>query len=148
MGTGISGNFWSCVKRVEDPFEIQRKRGLSLEMLQRKRASSSLQLRISSFAWSCGGKVRVPLELPVDLGDPSCFLREVRSPLALGGPLRVSSHIAAGMNRASSQHEAGTLVFLSISDFDRRALQSWKRRFRPRLVKRLELHWPLELFTG
>ena len=148
MGTGISGNFWSCVKRVEDPFEIQRKRGLSLEMLQRKRASSSLQLRLSSFAWSCGGKVRVPLELPVDLGDPSCFLREVRSPLALGGPLRVSSHIAAGMNRASSQHEAGTLVFLSISDFDRRALQSWNRRVRSRLVMRLELRWTLELFMG
>ena len=111
-------------------------------------ASSSLQARILSFAWSCGRKVRVPLELPVDLGDPSCFLREVRSPLALGGPLQVSSRIAAGMNRASSRHEAGTLVFLSIFDFDPRALQSWNRRVRSRLVMRLELCWTLELFTG
>ena len=90
---------------------------LSLKTLQRKRASSSVQVRISSFVWSCGGKLRVPHELPVYLGDPSCFLREVRSPLALGGPARDSSRIAAGMNRASSRDEVGTSVFLSISDF-------------------------------
>ena len=29
-----------------------------------------MQTRISSFAWSCGGKLRVPLELRVDQGDP------------------------------------------------------------------------------
>ena len=83
---GISGNFWSFIKHVEDPFKLQGKRGLSLETLQHKRVSSSMQVRISSFAWSCGGKLRVPLELPVDLGDCSCFFREVRSPLALQGP--------------------------------------------------------------
>ena len=44
---GISGNFWSFVKRVKDLFEFQGKRGLSLEMLQRKRVSSSMQERIS-----------------------------------------------------------------------------------------------------
>ena len=44
--------------------------GLSLEMLQRKRASSSMQGRISWFAWICGEKLTVPLELHVDLGDP------------------------------------------------------------------------------
>ena len=74
---GISGNFWSLVKRVKDPFEFQGKRGFSLEMLQHQRASSSMQARISSFAWSGGGKLRVPLELPVDLGDLSCFLMKV-----------------------------------------------------------------------
>ena len=47
----------------------KRERGLSLETLQRKRASSSVQARISSFAWSCARKLRVPLELRVDLGD-------------------------------------------------------------------------------
>ena len=83
---GILGNFWSFIKHVEDPFKLQGKRGLSLETLQLKRASSSLQGSISLFAGSCGGKLRVPLELPVDLGDCSCFLREVRSPLALQGP--------------------------------------------------------------
>ena len=73
-----------------------------------------------SFAWRCGRKLRVPFELPVDLGDCSYFLREFRSPLALRGPLRDSSRIAAGMNKASSRDEAGNSVFLSISDFDRR----------------------------
>ena len=29
-----------------------------------------MQGRISWVAWSCGGKIRVPLELCVDLGDP------------------------------------------------------------------------------
>ena len=117
-GTGISGNFWSFVKHVEDPFEFQRKRGLSLEMLQRKRASSGVQGRISKFEWSCCGKPRVPLELHVNLGDHSCLIMEVRSPLALRGEHRDSSLIAAGMNRASSQVEAGTSGFLSISDFN------------------------------
>ena len=120
MGTGIWGNFWSFIKHVEDPFKLQGKRGLSLETLQHKRVSSSMQVRISSFAWSCGGKLRVPLELPVDLGDHSFFFRKVRSPLALQVPHQDSSHISVGMNRASSQDEAGTSAFLSISDLDRR----------------------------
>ena len=118
VGTGISGNFWSFIKHVEDPFKLQGKRGLSLETLQHKRVSSSMQVRISSFAWGCGRKLRVPLELPVDLRDRSCFLREVRAALALRGPRWDSSPITAGVNRASSQDEAGTSVFLSISDFD------------------------------
>ena len=114
----ISGNFWSFVKRVENPLEFQGKRGLSVETLQRQRASSSAQEKISSFAWSCGGTIWVPLKMSVDLGDCSCFLREVRFPLALRGPTQDSLCIAAGMNRASSRDEAGTSVFLSISDFD------------------------------
>ena len=71
-----------------------------------------------SFACSCDGKLRVPLELPVDLGERSCFLKEVRSPLACQVPPQESSCIATGMNRASSLDEAGTSVFLSISDFN------------------------------
>ena len=63
---------------------------------------------------------RLPLELPVNLGNRSCFLREGRSPLVFQGPPRDVSHIAAAMNRASSRHEMVTSVFLSISDFDRR----------------------------
>ena len=47
----------------------KRERGLSLETLQCKRVSSSWQGRISWFAWSCDGKVRIPLELRVDPGD-------------------------------------------------------------------------------
>ena len=120
VGTGISGNFWSFEKHVEDPFKFQGKCGLSLETLQHKRVSSSMQVRISSFAWSCGGKLRVPLRLCVDLGDPSCLHREVRSPLALRGEPRDSSHFATGINRASSLVDAGTSGFLSFSDFHHR----------------------------
>ena len=120
MGTGISGNFWSFVKCVKNPFEFEGKRRLSLETQQHKMASSRVQARTSLFAWNCGGKLRVPLKLPVDLGNRSCFIREFRSALALRGPPGDSSCIAAGMNRASSQDEAGTSVLVSISDFDRR----------------------------
>ena len=49
----------------------KRERGISLETLQRKTASSSVQGRISWVAWSCGGKLRVPLEFRVDLGEPT-----------------------------------------------------------------------------
>ena len=80
----------------------------------------SMQGRISWFAWSCGGKLRVPLELRVNLGTRSCLLREVRSPLVLRGALRDSSCSPAGMNRASSQVEAGNSGFLSISHIDLR----------------------------
>ena len=119
-GTVISGIFCSFIKRVEDPFKFQRKLGLSLEMLQRKRASSIVLERILQFVWSCGRKLRVPLELRVDLGDRSCLLREDRSPLVFRGAPRDSSCIAAGVNRASTLVKAGTSGFLSISDFDLR----------------------------
>ena len=121
---GIWGNFWSFVKPVEDPFEFQGNLGLSLEALQRKRASSSMQGRISYFAWICGGKLRVLIELCVDLGDHSCLLREVRSPLVLRGAPRDSLHIAAGMNRASNPVEVGISGFFSIFNFNRSVLQS------------------------
>ena len=52
------------------PSSSKRERRFSLETLQCKRASSNVQGRISWFAWSCGEKLRVALELCVDLGDP------------------------------------------------------------------------------
>ena len=55
----------------------------------------------------------------MDLGDCSCFLREVRS-FALRGAIRGSSFIAAGVNRPSSRVEVGSSGFLSISDFNNR----------------------------
>ena len=65
-----------------------------------------------------GRKLKVPLELRVDLGDRSRLLREVRSPLALRGAVWDSSHVTAGMNKASTRVEVGTSGFLSIPDFD------------------------------
>ena len=52
---------------------LKVKPGLSLETLQCKRASSSIQGRISWFAWSCGRKLRVLLVLGVYLGGPACI---------------------------------------------------------------------------
>lgn len=79
-----------------------------------------MQGRILQFAWNCGGKLRVPLELRVVLCDCSCLLGEVRSTLKLRWASWDSSYITAGMNMAAFQVEAGTSGFLSISDFDRR----------------------------
>ena len=42
-------------------------------MLQHKRASSGMEGEISWFLWRCGGKLRVPLELLGDLGNPLVF---------------------------------------------------------------------------
>ena len=120
MWTGIWGNFWGLLKHVKYPFEFQEGTWAVLEKLQRKRASSSVQGRISWFAWSCGGKVRVPLELRVDLGDLLVSPQGSQISLALQRAPRESSSIAAGMNRASSLVEAGTSVFFSISDIDLR----------------------------
>ena len=58
----------------------------------------------------------------------SCLLSEVRSLAFRGAPLD-SSCIAAGMNRASSQVEAGTSGFLSIS-------ADWNTRVTPPIVLR------------
>ena len=74
--------------------------------------------RISWFLWSCGRKLRVPLELCGGLGDPLVFPQEVRSAFELRGEPWDSSHVTAGMSRASSRVEAGTSEFLSISDIN------------------------------
>jgi len=60
----------------------KREHEFSLETLQRKRASSSVQGRISWVVWSCGGKLRVPLELRVNLVDPLVFPQ--RSQISFG----------------------------------------------------------------
>ena len=82
---------------------------------------------------SFGGKPRVPLKLCVALGDRSCLLRVVRSPLSLRGAPLDSSRIATGMNRASSRVEAGTSA---ISDYNPRVSANWNKRVRPRILLR------------
>ena len=61
----------------------EREREISWETLQHKRASFRVDGRISWFLWNCGGKLRVPLELCGDLGDPLVFPQEVRSAFEL-----------------------------------------------------------------
>ena len=60
---GMSGNFLSCLKGVKDFFEAPEGGGISLVMLQQKRASFCIEGRISCFFSSCGRKLGVPLEL-------------------------------------------------------------------------------------
>ena len=95
-----------------------------------------MQDKIWWVVWSCGRKLRVPLELCVTLGTRWCLLREVRYPLALQGAPQDSWRIAAGMNRASSRVEVVTPGFLYISDIDLVCLQSWNRGVRTRPLLR------------
>ena len=57
------GNFLSCMNVVKDPFEIKREGGISLKMLHWKRASSSVEWRISWCFSSFFRKRGVPLEI-------------------------------------------------------------------------------------
>ena len=114
----------------------KRERGISWETLHCKRASYCVEGRILWFLWSCGGKLRVPLELRGDLGDPLVFPQGSQICFQTRGALQDSSPITAGMNRASSRVEAGTSGFLSISDIDFRFLWSLNRGGRPRLLLR------------
>ena len=63
-------------------------------------------------------KLKVPLELRGNLGDPLMFRGGSQICFLVARDPRDSSHIAVGMNRASSRVEAGTSGFLSISDTD------------------------------
>ena len=81
---GITGLFLSCGVKLGIPLEwgwvswrpfwvasresstlscFKRERGVSLETLLWKRASSHIEGRISWFFWSCSGKLGVPLKL-------------------------------------------------------------------------------------
>ena len=59
---GMSGNLLSCVKGVTYSFKAQEEGGISLKMLQRKRASSGVEGRMSWFFSSCGRILEVSLE--------------------------------------------------------------------------------------
>ena len=89
---------------------------LSLVTLQHKRASSSVQGRISWVAWNCGRSLGFLLSCVSTWGTRSCLLREGSSPLALRGAPWDSLRTAAGLNRASSGVETETSQLLSISD--------------------------------
>ena len=112
----------------------KRERGLSLETMHRKMASSRVQRKISWVAWKLAGSLGFHLNGVSTWGTRSCLHREVRSPLMLREAPWDTSGIPAGMNEASSRVEAGTSGFLSISDINSGSLQSWNWGVRPRLV--------------
>ena len=97
---------------------LKREGGISLRMLQRKRASCHAEGRISWFFSSCGRKLGVPLKL-------RWHLREL---IVLPQESQVSMRVARGLlgflssqcqgPRSSSRVEVGTSGFLSSADLD------------------------------
>ena len=65
----MSGNFLNYIKMSRTLSRLKGDGRISLEMPQRKRASSHIEGRISWFFSSCGRKRGVPLELRRDLRD-------------------------------------------------------------------------------
>ena len=112
-------------------------RGISFETLQLKRASSGVEGRISRFLSSCGGKkLRVPLELHGDLGDPLVFPQGSQIPFQIA---RGTSGFLSRCCRGIGPHfemrwgpQASSPFLTSISGF----LWSFHRGVRPRLVLR------------
>ena len=68
VGTGIWGKFWSFIKRGKYPFEFQEG---TWAFFGNSSTYKGLLKRAGDkwFAWSCGGKLMLPLKLCVDLGD-------------------------------------------------------------------------------
>ena len=68
VGTGIWGNFWSFIKHGKYPFEFQEG---TWAFFGNSSTYKGLLKRAGDkwFAWSCGGKLMLPLKLCVDLGD-------------------------------------------------------------------------------
>ena len=84
--TGMSGSFLSCSKCVKDPWKFQRLGVISLEMPQRKWASSRLEGRTSWIFSSCG---RCSQLTTGTLGTRSGGLRKGQSPCEKLGPLGI-----------------------------------------------------------
>ena len=102
----MSGNFLSCIEDVKDPFEAQRGGRISLDLLQKKRASSHVEGRISWFFLSCGSKRGVPLDLrrgPQGLASFASAKSILHA--SCEEPLRISLQSLLGL-RSSSGAEA------------------------------------------
>ena len=98
--------------------------GIFLEMLQRKRASSCIEGRISWFFSSCNTKICVPLELqrePQGPQGPQGPARAASGKFSLHvnceGPLQIPLQSVPGP-MSSSGAEARTSVFISTADLD------------------------------
>ena len=76
----MSGNFLSCSKGVKTLWKFQRLGVISLEMPQRKWASTRLEGRTSWIFWSCGRCSRLTMGTT---GTRSGGLRKGQSPYAL-----------------------------------------------------------------
>lgn len=115
LETSTSGKFLSCIKGVKYAFNFKKEGGISLEMLQQKKASSCTEGRISWFFSTCGRNL-VHLECDTEPQGPervasekSCLFwrceRQVEIPLE-------SLQANSAVYRAQSVNS----VFLSNSD--------------------------------
>ena len=126
----------SCIKGVKDPFKIKKEGGISLETLQRKRASSCVEGRISWHFSSCCRKLGNLLELR---WGPQGHVRAASGKSSLHasceGPLGILLQSVAGP-RSSSGAEPRTSMFLSSVDKVSGFLWTFNRGVQSRLVWR------------
>ena len=132
----MSGNFLSCMNVVKDPLEIKREGGISLKMLQRKRASSSVEWRISWCFSSFFRKRGVLLKIRRGPHELACVATGKSSLHAsCEGPLGILLQSVAGP-RSSSGAEPRTSMFLSSVDKVSGFLWTFNRGVQSRLVWR------------
>ena len=136
VGTGISGNMLSCRQGVRYPFMFQRERGIPLETLLWKGASSGSEEIISWFFSCCCRKLGVPLDLQRGPQGPARFASKNSGLL-----LRFERDIRIALEsmpekRAVSRVQSVNSVFLSSSDRDLRFPLKVQLGVRPRLVSR------------
>ena len=98
---------------------LKREGGISLETLQRKRALSRFEGRISWFSSSFGNNLGLPLELRRGPhGSPSGDSEKSSLQASCQGSLSIPLQLRPGPC-SSSGAEAGTSGFLSSADMDR-----------------------------
>ena len=115
---GILGNFLSCIRRVQDPFEAQEGRWDFSRDTQWRRASSRVKGIISWFFSSCARKLGFPLLFQLGPQGPTCVASGKSSVHAsCEGLLLVPLQSVPGP-RSSSAAEAETSGFLSSADMD------------------------------
>ena len=121
VGTGMLGNFLSCIKCVKYPSRFKRECGICLKILLWNRASSHVEWRISWFFTSCSRKLGVPLELLWGPQGPAGIASE-KSGIFLSCEWHVGIPLELVQGTtASCRVEAGNSGFLSSSDRDLRA---------------------------
>ena len=130
------GNCLFCLKVSSTLLRLKRKGGISLEMLQWKRASCRVEGRISWVFSSCGRKLCVPLMLRCGTQGPT-RVASGKSSLCSSckGPLRIPLHLCRGIGphlelRPELQGSSPVLTWIS------RILWSFHRGVRPRLMWR------------
>ena len=112
------GSSWVASRVSRTLSRLKREGGISLETLQRKRASSRVEGRISWFFSSCSRKLRLSLELRRGPQVPA-LVASGKSSLHVSweGPLGIPLQSVPDP-RSSSGAEATTSGFLSSDDMD------------------------------